>query len=105
MTRESKGKTPASSNIITLEVPDPSRPQNSGLGQQSSGDGSSHDALLPSQPAVNATPAAAAATTTTSAVATPLNSESTPDTMVIRQVGCWTRFWLSLGCISAEGQH
>jgi len=93
VTRESKGKTPASSNIMTLEVPDPSRPQNSGSGQQSSGDGSGH--ILPSQLAVNATPAAT----------TPLNSESPPDTMVIRQVGCWTRFWLSLGCISAEAQH
>ena len=103
MTRESKGKTPAESNIMTLEVPDPSRPQNSGSGQQSSGDGSGHNSLLPSQDAVNATPAAA--TTTTSAAATPLNSESAPDTMVVRQVGCWTRFWLSLGCISAEGQH
>ncbi|KAJ8590743.1 hypothetical protein M405DRAFT_861084 [Rhizopogon salebrosus TDB-379] len=90
-------EVPTANNIMTIQVAGPSQPPNSSPAHQSSEDASSQQSS--SQLANNAMSAAAAATTT-SVTATPSRFGS--DAVVIRQVGCWTRFWLLLGCISTE---
>jgi hypothetical protein len=90
-------EVPTTSNIMTIQVAGPSQPPNNGPVHQSSGNASSQQS---SSQLANNTMSAVAAATTTSVTATPSHSES--DVVVIRQVGCWTRFWLLLGCISTE---
>ena len=100
-----KGKASVPSNVMTIAIPGPSRPEAGCTAQQSSGDGFGQTSSQP-QVAANTTSAATATAGAMPAIATaPLCSESVSDVdIVIRQAGCWTRFWLFLGCISSENQ-
>jgi hypothetical protein len=86
MTRRKSNKNlPVPNNIMTINVTPPNR----GVAQSSM---VAQDQPSSSQPQVLPTAAIPA-----SATETPLASD-----VVIRQAGCWTRFRLSLCCISAE---
>jgi hypothetical protein len=73
-----------------------SQAPNGGDVQQSDGVAQGQQSSLQPQVLLATTPAAATAATNSSSTGAPH-----PD-VVIRQPGYWTRFWLSLGCVSAE---
>lgn len=84
---------------MNISVAGTRRPLDGGAAQSS---GDARKSSWQSQVSVNTTPAAAVTTTATT---THLRPESASDVMVIRQAGCWTRFWLFLGCVSTEKHH
>jgi hypothetical protein len=98
VTGKSKQKVSVPSNILTVNVASTSRPPISGAVQQTSEvlHGLGHQSS--SQPEVLVTTMDAhAVTMTTTAARIPM-----PPDIVIRQAGCWTRFWLFFCCMDSE---
>jgi len=96
--RKLEKKLPVSGNIMNINVAGTGTFQalNGGDVQQSGGAAQGQQSSLQPQVLLATRPAAAATPTSLSSTGAPHLD------VVIRQPGCWTRFWLSLGCVSTE---